>query len=294
MSERKEHLCMSCLCSEDTIFMPPLDRTCCAQYSSDLNCCMFSKSSCCICKGHAAYDDMVDGRDDIICISQGTSALVKPYCLNGTKPVCKSSMTGWCCSRRCALPCDSDVTSSCSVYGLKCCLCCPFKCEPECLPARTPIPESAFGGYSVDIAEANVSEEYLLCALGCCLCTMYIPNTYADAFGQEATETCLCTECDAKANMLPKSPDGYEILVQQMSTVSCVKPKTCVKGKSRQNCMVTKCAIPCDEEVPMSLACCGFVCVGQSDKLKAPTYLKTIEEQVTLKSGAPEVNEMTR
>eukprot|EP00966_Prymnesium_polylepis_P321518 7377829-Prymnesium_polylepis.2 len=69
------------------------------------------------------------------------------------------------------------------------------------------IPESAFGGYSVELAEAKLSvghsgsnprpcctwlrcayplslwfnpqwqEEYILCAGLCCLCTMYIPES---------------------------------------------------------------------------------------------------------------------
>jgi hypothetical protein len=37
---------------------------------------------------------------------------------------------------------------------------------------------SAFGGYSVELAEANVSELYTVCALFCCVCTMYNPETY--------------------------------------------------------------------------------------------------------------------
>ena len=75
---------------------------------------------------------------------------------------------------------------------------------------------------------------------------------------------CLLAACllqDGKADMLPKNQGGYDILIQKMGTIMCVKPSTCIKGTTRINCFTTKCAVPCDEEVPFSIACCGIVCV---------------------------------
>ena len=107
--------------------------------------------------------------------------------------------------------------------------------------------------------------EYLLCAFGCGMLTMYIPETRTDAFGIEGETLCCCCEGDQKFCMLPRDPAGYEILVLRAGQIKCITPPISrggplVKGVLRSFFVNTKCAIPCDDEVPFALAFGGVKC----------------------------------
>ena len=120
-----------------------------------------------------------------------------------------------------------------------------------------------------------------------------------DAFGQEVKSTLLCLEIDGKSSMLPSKQDGYEIFVQQKNTLRCVKPKTCLKGTSRNFFANAKFAIPCDDDVPFAIACWGIVCAGKSPAFKTPAWFGAPGsgfEKIVAKGAppAPIADEMAR
>ena len=271
MANRTEYLFEACICTENTIFIPESCAACCGGYSDSLTCCLVQRSKRCICQGHEAYDKLVGHRDDVICMSQSSSYFVKPLCLTGEKPVCIDVSSGCCCSSRCAFPQKKEVVSKtrCAYYGLQCCE--GGECEPKCCTTDVkPIQSTAFGGVGVPMHKVKINEEYILCAACCCMTTMFIPETDADAKGIERLERLLCCETDIKAGMAPETPTDYAVYIDYTYQSACLSPTTCCKGMQRISCMITKYAFPCDDEVPFSIACCGLVLVGESAKFKSP------------------------
>jgi len=271
MANRTEYLFSACLFSENTIFIPESCAACCGCYSDSLYCCAVSRSKSCICKGHDAYDKLVGHRDDVICMSQGSSYFVKPLCLTGEKPVCIYVWSGCCCSQRESFPQKKEVVSKmrCAYYGIQ--ICEGGECAPKCCTTDVkPIQSTAFGGVGVPMHKVKINEEYILCAACCCMATMFIPETDADARGCEVLDRRLCCEMDMKFDMAPETPTDYAVYINNIYQYACISPTTCFKGMARVSCMMIKYAFPCDDEVPFSIACCGLVLVGESAKFKSP------------------------
>ena len=271
MANRTEYLFGACLFSENTIFIPESCAACCGSYSDSLYCCAVSRSKSCIFQGHDAYPTLVGHRDDVICMSQGSSYFVKPLCLTGEKPVCIYVWSGCCCSERESFPQKKEVVSKTRLacYGLQCCE--GGEIAPKCCTTDVkPIQSTAFGGVGVPMHKVKINEEYIICAACCCTTTMFIPETDADAHGIEDLTRCLCCEEDIKINMAPETPTDYAVYINNVYQCACISPTTCCKGTRRVSCMMNKYAFPCDDEVPFSIACCGLVLVGESAKFKSP------------------------
>jgi len=295
-----ECLCSGDSCSENTLFKPKMDLSCLACMKSELSCCSMSKTACCIFPAHPAFNGVAQGRDDVICVGQGVGALVKPLCVTGEKPLCKAAGKGLCCSQRCAYPCDQDIVSGCSCCFIRCCKCAPFKFGVEPCVKKDNLDESAFGGFGAEYAEAKYDTQYILAACCCVICSIYNPDTYVDAFGYEVKNVCLCGECDGKSSLLPKNASGYDILIDNVGSCLCVKPKTLCKGTSRAMFTLTKCALPCDDEVPFAVACFGIKCIGNPPEgFKQPAFVdylfKPIAEGHDKAAGAaPTADEIER
>lgn len=271
MANRTEYLFSARLCSENTIFIPESCAACFGCYSDSLYCCAVSRSKDCIFKGHDAYPTLVGHRDDVICMSQGSSYFVKPLCLTGEKPVCIKVSSGCCWSDRFSFPQKKEVVSKtrCALIGIQCCE--GGECAPKfCTTEVKPIQSTAFGGVGVPMHKVKINEEYILCAACCCMTTMFIPETDADAHGVEDLTRCLCCEEDIKISMAPEAPTDYAVYINNVYQCACISPTTCCKGTRRVSCMMNKYAFPCDDEVPFSIACCGLVLVGESAKFKSP------------------------
>jgi len=266
----------ACCCNTFSIDLndckPTFDKKClavlCGQTGKSLTLCLEDDQACCICPLHGMYDQILTGptaKEDVCCIlCHKECALVKPYCLSGEKPCCKGFSDGCCCQTRKACPCDADVPSMYAMYGIKCCNCAPF--AVDCKPcAKLPPLSKSFQTKAVEVAEAQYTDEYLICAGGCCMCSMYIPETYSDAFG--ATDNSLCCFCydnECKGCMLPKDTSREEpaLLLGLSGQGRVIKPPImsqgpCCKGVTRVFCSLTKFAFPCDAEVPFVVAVCG-------------------------------------
>ena len=117
----------------------------------------------------------------------------------------------------------------------------------------------------IQVEEAKMGSEYLLCSFGCGMCTMYIPDSRTDAFGLEDKSLCCCCAADQKFCMLPLDAHGYDIVLIRSGQIKCIDPP-CLrggpvcKGVQRNFCSIVKFAVPCDEEVPFALACFGLKC----------------------------------
>jgi len=262
------YLCQATPPGLQTLFMPPDFQTWLGQKSSTLCCCMQDESSMCILPSHKDFDTLHTGdkKDDVCCLlHSGETALVKPLCLTGEKPVCVGSQTGCCCSQRFSCPSDKDVPWMCAAYGLKCCECLPFAFTPACCTPMPP-PPAVLEPKPMDVAEPKVSDdEHLICAFGFGMCSMYIPETYHDAFGVSEKSLCCCIETDTKKWYLGRSTSAYEMLLCFSGQIKMIKPPVLsggplCKGVQRNWFMLCKFAVPCDSEVPFAIACPGYKC----------------------------------
>jgi len=254
-------------CNVVTLFKPADLANCLGNISKDLSCCVDSSSANCILKEHPMFDELIEGEKEGVCCicNSGQTVLVKPLCLTNEKPCMKKSMVGCCCSQRCAIPGDVDTPRVCVMYGLKLCKCFPFEFTGvQCCEPITPLPPTSMPE-KLEVEEARMSTEYMICSGGCCMMTMYVPDTRTDAFGLEDKSMCCCTSMDTRNCMLPKRADGYEMVLLQGGQIKVINPPVLnggplCKGVKRNFFTITKFAFPCDEEVPFAIACCGYKC----------------------------------
>lgn len=187
---------------------------------------------------------------------------MKPLCLTNEKPCIKTTSVGFCCSGRCAIPEDGDTPRLCACYGIKCCGTQPFKCNPACCEPIAPLPPTSMPD-AVEVEEAQMNAEYILCAFGFGMCTMYVPDTRTDAFGMQNESLCLCCNLEGRYCMLPKDAAGYELMLVQAGQCNLVKPP-CLrggplyKGVARVFCSTVKFAVPCDYDVPFAVSLCSY------------------------------------
>ena len=100
----------------------------------------------------------------------------------------------------------------CASVGLKCCDCAPFKTDFRCCAETAPLGASA-KSEPLEVEHAKVGDEYLICACFCDMCTMYVPETYTDAFGVTDKSVCCCCENDTMYAMLPYNVAAYDMLL---------------------------------------------------------------------------------
>jgi len=278
-SDTEQIIWSACCCNVTSLLLHeckgPIDKAWCGRMcgctSKSSVCCYQTDAASCLCRGHPLYESVLksDNPNDVCCIvCSGQKMIAKPFFLSGEKPCCKGSSDWLCFQSRDACPCDADVPPMCVSNGLKCCDCCnPLdnsKFRFDCVPCAKIAPVSkAAQAAAVEVETASIIDEFLLCAGCCCICSMYIPTTYAEAFGLEDTSLCcFCVENGCQACMLPKNKEEEVLLLAQSGQARCIKPPIasggpCCKGVTRMGFSVTKFAFPCDQEVPCVCAVCG-------------------------------------
>ena len=120
---------------------------------------------------------------------------------------------------KCVRACSLDAPCQIALYGAKCCTLFPFDAKFACCEATSPVPPSSMPD-QVLVEEASMGKEFLICAFGCGMCTMYIPETRTDAFGIEDKSLCCCCAADQKFCMLPQDAGGYEIVLCRAGQVT--------------------------------------------------------------------------
>merc|ERR1711879_222686 len=117
-------------------------------------------------------------------------------------------------------------------------------------------------------------EELTACkCLGACICCE--EGCDLECFGcmEQENRTCLnqhqttkCCDCTSEKSIFCyEGCDGICFCCcvgKQFQEIGF--PKTCVKENVQCACVHFRTAIPCDEEVPCALACCGIYCYGQA------------------------------
>ena len=120
-------------------------------------------------------------------------------------------------------------------------------------------------------------DEHFLCACGSCMCTIFKPDTFRDMVGLdvESIDGCCCQTLYS-ASMYPKDDAGEVLKIESQGTSQIIMPPIlkggpCCKNTFRAGMFVYKGAFPCDEEVPMAIACCPFKCcqIGRSSEQNA-------------------------
>ena len=134
--------------------------------------------------------------------------------------------------------------------------------------------------------------EYLSMCCACCCSRRSIFHKFPDCIGCQSGGECLCcrggnkcgiqTEhlalcssspqcfaCDNKKDLQTDgccgSRDNCVCLICcrcQYENV-CVIPSTCIKCGDQCCCLEGRCALPCDDDVPFQIGCCGVYCVGK-------------------------------
>lgn len=264
----KHYLCQACPPGLQTLFIPDNFATWLGQKDQSLCCCVQDSSSMCILNSHKDFHAIHghDNSDNVICILfSGESKIVKPLCLTGEKPICSGAKSGCCFESRFGCPSNKDVPWMCAYYGLKCCDCMPFACNPVCCMAIDPLPP-AMEVKAMDVTEPTISkDEYMICACGFGMCSMYVPDGVKDAFGSSDNSLCCCVEVNMKKYYLPKDMSAYEMLLCSSGQCKLVEPPILsggplCKGVQRNGFLFCKFAVPCDEEVPFAIACPGIKC----------------------------------
>merc|ERR1719453_1373627 len=271
-----------CAAAETNCFCPSECPEFCGQMSSVYAgvCCFRYTSYGCIMPGHQAFEGLSEGRDDVCLVGKQTQCfIVKPQCIDGSRPYFKSAAKMYCCVDKCSAPRDPDVPGRCAAYCINC-PCCPMDCCCDkkgdvykvgcCCPQVAPISEKAFGSFDANYIMMNVQDqkEFLFHAvpgIPCEATTCFIPKSFAQSYGGQSKVICCCVEMEDMNMLLPENEgdEHEETLLRCMSSCKCVKPRTCCKLIQRQGFCINKCAFPCDKDVPFALACCGckiFAC----------------------------------
>lgn len=70
-----------------------------------------------------------------------------------------------------------------------------------------------------------------------------------------------------RANCMAMRSKGRTCFICDMGgieKISCC-PNSCIKAHQQNCCIDQSCALPCDEEVPCAIACCGVYCYGEEE-----------------------------
>jgi hypothetical protein len=133
----------------------------------------------------------------------------------------------------------------------------PTKAEP---PAREEFDEDGpveeFEEREVEAGVVN-PDHLVICCMGCC-CINSMYCTFPDCLGCYNNSTYCCFEQRAKC-CKPHS-DAGKICICVANDCNCIYPTTCCKSISQTCCVDSRCAFPCDDDVPCGLAYFGLVC----------------------------------
>ena len=104
---------------------------------------------------------------------------------------------------------------------------------------------------AVELSKPSDKDKHARCktGLGCCWCSPCYFD-FPDCIGCECVQACLCWDCRNKCSPF-----------EQSCLSTCFKSFTGVKTITSCCCVLQACAIPCDEEVPLTVGCCGWMCV---------------------------------
>ena len=113
--------------------------------------------------------------------------------------------------------------------------------------ASSPLPEEATV-HVLSVAEIGARG-------GCDACYFKSP----DCIGWYSKGACVCAEIEW-ACCKPGKEEG-SMCICAKGELEFVQPTTCVKLTCQECCLDSRCAVPCDDEVPCIIACLSLQCV---------------------------------
>jgi len=152
---------------------------------------------------------------------------------------CKGVHQLFCSSCHCSFPCDDETPCGCMICNQNCC-------------GKPP-------GHSGSQGRQGLSTNDIW---KCCGCPGVLWGLYTkcpDCIGCHIASTCCCLD--------------------QVWEFKCVTPRTCCKCYRQCCCCEYRGAIPCDDEIPLIIACCSKICCGN------PPAEVTEAEQIPLADG---------
>ena len=96
-----------------------------------------------------------------------------------------------------------------------------------------------------------------ICAVCCVICSCYLNSP--DCIGYYTKGVCACAEVEWLCCKPGKAENSVCICAK--AEIEFIKPSTCLKMNCQECCLDSRCAFPCDEEVPCIIALLGFQCV---------------------------------
>ncbi len=104
--------------------------------------------------------------------------------------------------------------------------------------------------------EVNVNDLIVLDMCFCMIDSLYL--RFPHCLGCYTSQVCICIEQNAKCCKPHSNPQ--KLCICNANDCNCVIPTTCCKSTSQCCCCDTRCACPCDADVPCGLGMCGVVC----------------------------------
>lgn len=122
----------------------------------------------------------------------------------------------------------------------------------------------------------NNNVDSLVPIFGYCCSMSSIQTT--NIMGCTEKSVCLCIEAEGEfCTFINDREDACFNCTRQSCT--CIQPRTCIKGVSRCFCCDSRCAFPCDDEVPCMLNVCFInCCYNWKCKFAACATIKTLKE----------------
>lgn len=162
---------------------------------------------------------------------------------------CKGQAQFFCCDERCAFPCDDEVPFWIGCCGITCCGG-PKKAgtttEVSVTGSNAPMDVSVTTAENRQVRENGIPAEDLIPCLMCCCCHYSLYCKFPACCGFDCTEECICC--------------------REQASCKCISPTTCCLCQRQCCCCDERCALPCNDEVPFWIACCGITCAGGPTK----------------------------
>lgn len=94
--------------------------------------------------------------------------------------------------------------------------------------------------------------------LCCCLSSCYCPENNYQMCGCMTQGVLCCMEQESYCCKVAEKDE--DICLCTKATCTCIKPTTCVKGANQCFCCDSRCAFPCDDDVPCLFNLLGASC----------------------------------
>ena len=102
----------------------------------------------------------------------------------------------------------------------------------------------------------NTNDLLVFQAMCCSITSCY--TKYPECCGCIQNSVCCCCVCEGIC--CKTAVEQGEWCVIQQQTIKCIRPTTCCGGMAQIFCFDSRCAFPCDKDVPCMVTYCFLTC----------------------------------